>query len=1321
MSKATAKFSPDFFRSSPLGFFISNLEGRFLFANAALAEMLGYGSPEELLESITDIAAQVYADPDDRREFMRLMQEHGQVVEHECRFKRKDGSISWVSKSAQAVVDDQGRVLRYQGVITDITCRKQIEQWRQDLLENINDVIFSVDLDGRITYLSPSAENIIGDKADELIGRHYLDVVDPRDIPAIKQALENVLRGRLQPTQYRLVLKPGKTLWVRTSSRPLVKDGRVVGVVGVLTDISQQKRAESELDAARGEFSIVLDAIPALIWRKDVRGKYVHANKAFCDVVGMELDVLRGKSDFEVHPPELAEKYREDDSKVIIGRKTIRNIAERHMKAEGRVGWSLTEKMPYCDGNGEVIGTIGFALDITDLKSTEDKLRRTKERQRILLDTIQTQIWYLSDEHTYGAVNKAHADFLGYAPKQIAKQDMSEFLPEDVAKVCQQGNKAVFSRGQQICTEEWIPNAAGERRLLSIVKTPKMSDQGTVEYVVCSAEDITQRKLTVQELKEKTALLEAILDNTPDIMSVKRPDLSIVRYNKAGYAFLNKPHEQINDAKCYELIGRNAPCTPCATQQAFSTKQSVALEKFVPELDMHLNCRANPILSDDGRIEYTVELIRDITQQKRMEKSLRDSEERFKALHNASFGGIVIHDKGVILECNQGLSEITGFGYDELIGMDGLLLIAEHARELVLNNILGGYEKPYEAFGVRKNGEEYPLRLEARNIPYKGKMVRVVEFRDVTEQKRDEKALRQAFENAQKSARQRKILFDAARAVLTRDDFAATARHIFDSASEVIGSTAGYVALLSADGHENELLFLEAGGRPCSVNPDLPMPVRGLRAEAYKNNCVVYDNDFMQSRWLQFMPKGHVRLDNVLFAPLVVGNVTQGIIGLANKPGGFTDEDASIAEAFGDLAAIALRNSRMLDQLIQSERKQKKAALAAEAANQAKSEFLANMSHEIRTPINGIMGMMQLLETTPLDAEQRQYTEIATSSANRLTRLLSDILDLSRVEAGKMDIIQNEFNPDELGNSIAGLFSVAAREKKIDLTCYIDPFMPPTLIGDEARLRQVLFNLVGNALKYSDTGKINVRMVPLTPRQEGDMRVLFTITDTGIGIPEDRLRDIFEPFRQVDGSYTRKYQGAGLGLAIVKRLVDLMGGHILIDSQPGEGTDVHVVLPFKLPVDASSTEFAAAYGEAMQGLNILLAEDEPSSSFPMTKLLEKAGHTVILAEDGQQVLDLLASRNFDVILMDVQMPIMNGVEATREIRKLEDEKHSSIPASQHSRIPIIALTAYAMTGDREKFLEAGMNDYLAKPVRMEDLAKVLDRIAGAGRGEIFRS
>ncbi len=379
----------------------------------------------------------------------------------------------------------------------------------------------------------------------------------------------------------------------------------------------------------------------------------------------------------------------------------------------------------------------------------------------------------------------------------------------------------------------------------------------------------------------------------------------------------------------------------------------------------------------------------------------------------------------------------------------------------------------------------------------------------------------------------------------------------------------------------------------------------------------------------------------------------------------------------------------------------------AETANQAKSEFLANMSHEIRTPLNGIMGMMQLLSATGLNQDQENFIRLGNISAKRLTQLLSDILDLSSIEAGKMVIREKEFSLKNICDSLDELFVIPAREKSLTLDFCLDPTLPEKLIGDDTRVHQVLFNLMGNAIKFTENGSVSLSISPASQPDNGHKRISFSITDTGTGIPEDKLDKLFQPFSQADGSMTREYQGAGLGLVIVQRLVSMMAGNISVESEPGQGTTVHVVLPFKMP----KKEIAQVAKETRQSarqsgsLDILLAEDDPLNQIVIKRILEKDGQTVTLARNGQEAVDMLQEKAFDIILMDIQMPVMTGVEATRAIRE-----SASLGAKKD--IPIIAVTAHTQPGDRERFLEAGMDDYIGKPVSSEDFQRVFSKFFG---------
>lgn len=377
-----------------------------------------------------------------------------------------------------------------------------------------------------------------------------------------------------------------------------------------------------------------------------------------------------------------------------------------------------------------------------------------------------------------------------------------------------------------------------------------------------------------------------------------------------------------------------------------------------------------------------------------------------------------------------------------------------------------------------------------------------------------------------------------------------------------------------------------------------------------------------------------------------------------------------------------------------------KAKEQALLASKAKSEFLANMSHEIRTPMNGVLGMLQLLQKTPLSAEQREYVTTAMSSGTSLLKIISDILDFSKIEAGKIDLEQQPFRPEVVIESIAASFENLIDHDLVKLNTYVDGDLPALVIGDETRLRQILFNLIGNALKFTSRGEISINLQALKESDKA-IRLEFKVIDSGIGIRPEKIETIFDPFVQADGSFRRDYSGTGLGLSIVKKLVELMQGEITISSTAGQGTTISFYILVK-PVSAEHLEENSVKRktpENVQTKQVLVVEDEQINAMVVSAMLEKIGHIATVADNGQKALELLKEKDFDCILMDIQMPKMDGIETAQAIRKMEGKRGDDIP--------IIALTAHAMKGDREVFLEAGMNDYLTKPLEMDDLRKVL--------------
>jgi signal transduction histidine kinase/CheY-like chemotaxis protein/ligand-binding sensor domain-containing protein len=384
---------------------------------------------------------------------------------------------------------------------------------------------------------------------------------------------------------------------------------------------------------------------------------------------------------------------------------------------------------------------------------------------------------------------------------------------------------------------------------------------------------------------------------------------------------------------------------------------------------------------------------------------------------------------------------------------------------------------------------------------------------------------------------------------------------------------------------------------------------------------------------------------------------------------------------------------------------------AAETANRCKSEFLAHMSHEIRTPMNAIMGMTTLAREATDPAEQRDYLGAVQTASTSLLALINDILDLSKVEAGKLQLADETFDLRQCVRDAIGTLRLRATEKGLALTVVVADEIPQWVVGDELRLRQVVMNLLGNAIKFTERGEVAVRVAPIDSDGPG-LGLAFTITDTGIGVPADKQKLIFAPFEQADRSTTRKYGGTGLGLAISARLVQLMQGTIRIESPWGDPATGTIVTgtAFHFTVHVGAGREPVRHAEAPRAgaarrLQVLVAEDNPVNLLLVTRLLEKLGHTVVTASNGREALDRLGSTTPDVILMDVQMPEMDGFEATAAIRAAE--------AVTGRRVPIVALTAHALQGYREQCLQAGMDDYLTKPIKIDDLARALARVVSA--------
>jgi PAS domain S-box-containing protein len=1111
-------------------------------------------------------------------------------------------------------------------------------------------------------------------------------------------------------------------------------------------ELAERKRLQEQLDREHAQLKALFETIPDPIWLKDPQGKYLACNPVLEELLDIPEEQILGKTDHDLFDEELAEDFEGKDREA-INRNVPMTYQEWVTYPNKQPRLMETVKTPMHADKGNLIGVLGISHDITAMHNAQQELRESQELYRLLVETSPDGIGILGLDGTIIFANQQLADLFGMkSPFDcIGTNFISLIAPEEHPRITDLVGEAMPDRVS--LDEYWMVRKDRSRFYGEARSSLSLDKAGQPRWIIGQIRDITESKTAREVIQEERQRFLDLFENTPvaiwleDFSAVvawmeqlriqgvtdlkeyliRNPDrlkqglelIRILSVNQTAVE-MNGAHSKAHLLeKFHQLVREEAPSGVMMDELdlLWQGKTSFEFEMTSRRLDgtlttgiLHVYIPLNNGKPDYGRV---IIASTDISQRVNTEKALQASETHYRELAD-SITDVFFEMDGDLryIYWNKSSESLTGITAKDAIGKSIRQIFGESEEqdriEKIYKDVLRNRQPKTFETSLSLGNHLYIFEINAYPSTHGVSVV----AKDVTDRKRSETIMQKRFELMEYSA---------------HHSLNEVMQKAMDEVSQLTGSMIGFMHFVEADGNTLGMQTwstsaLEQFSVSASEGTHLPVDQAGVWADAVRARRSMIHNDYASLPNRKNLPEGHLKIIREMVIPIIRNEKTVAVLGLGNRPKDYTQRDLEVAERFADYA-WDITERKQMERALADERNQLARRVEERAADlirantnlaralRVKDEFLANMSHELRTPLNAILGLSESLGEQiagPLNEKQQKYITTISESGRHLLSLINDILDLAKIEAGQISLDINRVDIQSVCEASLRMIRQLAQSKRQDVTLEIDDDIG-LIWADERRLKQMMVNLLSNAVKFTpEDGKIGLEV----HGNKNENEVMITVWDNGIGMKEKDLSRLFQPFVQLDSGLARETTGTGLGLALVAQMVRLHGGSVRVNSHPEQGSRFTIVLPWEpaLAIDPATKmkvtgKFRAVKLDANNRPTILLIEDTDEVIMMIRDYLELAGYQVVTAKDGVEGITQAQLIHPDLILMDVMMPRMDGLEATRTLR--------SDPEFEET--PIIALTALAMPSDRERCIRAGMNDYMSKPVNLKELVKTIQR------------